>query len=1063
MSHWGCAPPVSNEIEIVVRVKDQAAAGMQAIRAEVKTEGEAAAAEADKAGSKIGENLVGGLTRDSQGRLRNAMGRFASDAEKEAAGLGGIKLPIEVPKDDFEAEFRKAMEEGEQVASRASAEMRRSFTAVESGSRSLRAAMADLEPAAHEAGAGLEGAGRMAEGAGRKAESSGGGFSMGAARMTAMIAAAITLAPALAALPAVAGAAATGVATMALGLGGVIKALHDYGAASTAGGQSGAQLAATAFSNAVAIKNAEQAITDAKKQAARSAEDSAEQIKNAQQGVVDAERQAATATQSSADQIAAAQRGVADAAYNLAQAEQRLQDAEKAELDAQKALTQAREDAANQLKDLNNAAADSHLAVERATLNVSKAQENLAKVLSSSLSTDDQKKDAQLALQEAQQGLIDAQQRSVEASQKADAANKSGVDGMQSVVAAQDAVTKSASGVQDAQHGVAQAQQAQADAQQALVRAQQSAADQQISSAQAIAKAQQSLVDAERTADRQRQDSMEAVAKAEQNLSDTYKQQQLAAAAAASAGGGAANKFAQDMANLTPAGQAFVKQLLSMKDGAKELSDTAQTAMLPGLTTMLKDSGPLLPIFNNAIRDMGGVIGGTAVKFGDLMKSPAFQGQLTQVLSDGSGLAQKLGDGLVGMVQGVMGAASKAGPVVGALGDGIKTLMTSGIPDFLNGLLVNAPGAGDAIQGIFGIVNGLLGPLGQLAGSLSGALGPALKDLVKPVSDLADKISKSLQPMMGPLSKALDAVAKVLSQVLVIIEPIIPLIAEDFTNALIILTPILDVLAKFLGANHGWLTKLFEIVHYLLDPMAALTKAFDYARDHMGQWRDFLKHLWSDVKQWFDDGVHGVAVAWGKIEDGAKSAWGLVHDYIVNPIEKASKAISDKFDTMVKTVKDLPGKFVGLGDHLWDWVGSGFKLVANGVISGFNWVIDQINNMTQSVSDVWSWAGIPSIDHISHLSKLASGGALGQGGLSAIIGERGGELMTLPDGTQVMPHANTQSQLAQGSGRGGATEVHLVWESHGADDELFTWIRRHIRIVAGNGPNSVQTALGQAF
>lgn len=1058
---------MGNTIEIAVKVKDQSAAGMQAIRAEVKAEGEAAAAEADKAGGKIGENLANGLTRDSQGRLRNAMGRFASDAEKEAAGLGGIKVPIEVPKGDFEAEFRKAMEEGEQVSAKASAEMRRSFTAVESGSRSLRAAMDDLEPTSRRAASGLEDAGNKADSAGKKAANSGSGFKWSAVGMAAMVTGAITLAPALAALPAIGGAVAVGAATMTLGFGGVIKALKDYGAQSVSSGQTGAQLAATAFSNAVAIKNAEQAITDAKKQQARGAQDSAEQIKNAEQGVADAERNAATATQSSADQIASAQRGVADAAYNLAQAEQRLQDAEKAELDAQKALTQAREDAANQLKDLNNAAADSHLAVERATLNVSKAQENLAKVLSSSLSTDGQKKDAQLALQEAQQGLIDAKQRDAEATQKATEANKAGVNGMQQVTQAQDAVSKASRGVQDAQHGVTQAQQAQTDAQTALARATQAAANQQITSAQAVAKAEQALADAQKSADRQKQDSTEAVAKAEQNLSDTIKQQQLAAAAAASAGGGAVNQFAKDMANLTPAAQAFVKQLLSMKSGAKELSDTAQTAMMPGLTQMLKDSAPLLPIFNGAVRDMGGAVGDTAVQFGNLMKTGAFQGDLTKVLGESSNLARSLGDGLVGMVQGVMGAAAKAGPVVDALGGGINTLMKSGIPDFLNGLLINAPGAGNAIQGVLGIVNGLMGPLGRLVGGLSGALGPALKDLIKPVSDFADKLEKALQPAMGPLSNALEALVKVLSQVLVIIEPIIPLIAQDFTNALIILAPVLEILAKLLGQNHGWLTRLFEIVHYLLDPMAALIKAFDFARDHMGQWRDFLSHLWSDVKRYFLDGVHAVegyfdsfikvaSAAWGHIEDGARYAWGLIHDYIVNPVKDAYGWISDRVGGMINIFKGVPDK-VG---HLWYGIFDGLKGAWREVIQFFK---DTWNNSIGGFGfSIPSW--VPGIGGESWTVPYfkAVGGPLGMGGLAAVIGEAGTELLNLPNGTQIMPHANTQAAMATGARRpGSAGPVQLEWVGP-AGDELFTLIKRWIRVNYGSGPDSVQRALGQA-
>lgn len=1046
---------MTNTIEITVKVRDQASAETAGIAEKIRSQVKAAQGGGGEIKVPV-EPDTAGFDEEVRAKTRRAK----PDA---------IKVPVKADAGDFETEFRKAMEEGEQSSAKASAEIRRSFTAIESGSRSLRAAMADLEPAARETGAGLEGAGRDADNAGKRAESSGAGFSAGAVRMTAMVGAAFALAPALAALPAAAGAAAAGVGAMALGLGGVIKALHDYGAASAGGGQSGAQLAATAFSNAVAIRNAEQAITDAKKQAARGAQDSAEQIENAQRGVVDAERQAAGAAQSSADQIASAQRGVADAAYNLAQAEQRLQDAEKSELDAQKALTQAREDAANQLKDLNNSSADSHLAVERATLNVSIAQENLAKTLGSSLSTDNQKKDAQLALAEAQQGLIDAQQRGVEASQKADAANKAGVDGMQGVVQAQDAVTKGAAGVKDAQHGVESATQAQADAQKTLTRAVQSAADQQVSSAESVAKAEQSLADAQKSAARQQQDSAEAVAKAEQNLSDTYKQQQLAAAAAASAGGGAADKFAQDMAALTPAGQAFVKQLLSMKDGAKQLSDTAQTAMLPGLTRMLKDAGPLLPIFNGAVRDMGGVIGGTAEQFGKLMQSPAFQGALTQVLKDGAGLAKDFGDGLVAATGGIMQAASHAGPIVSGLGDGIKTLLSSGLPDFFSGLTSNANGIGSLFQGILTLVSNLAGPLGTVSGAVATALAPAVQVLASP-----------------DVQRSLQSVAVSIGQILIVLSPVITMFAKGLAGALQAVAPLLASTAKFMQDNHRWVVPLAEALGVLAvafwglnaammaNPavriallIIGLVGALIYAWEHFSAFRDFIKQWWPELLAPFTFGVSLIIGHWNTIVDFTKklpgrlaAAGAAMWNWIGDRVGEASGFVSKKLDGFVTTVESLPGKLARAGAGMWDWVKREFLGAINGIAGLWN----QLRFSTPSFHIPIPFTDGINIDSISvgvpPIGPFKAVGGPISGGLSAVIGDGGWEPLRLPDGTTVVPHANAQSMLAEGAGsaRGGA--VQLEWVGP-AGDELFTMIKRWIRVNYGAGPNSVQTALGQ--
>ncbi|NUS54139.1 MAG: hypothetical protein HOV66_04650, partial [Streptomycetaceae bacterium] len=173
---------MANTIEITVKVRDQASAETAAIAEKIRTQMKAA-----QAGS--GEGVRVPVEPDMTGfdeEVRTKTRRTRPDP---------IKVPLEVPKEDFEAEFRKAMDEGEQVANRASSEMRRSFTAVESGSRSLRAAMQELEPATNSAGSGMENAGRRADEAGKKAEAAGSGFRFGSLGMAAMVTGALALAP----------------------------------------------------------------------------------------------------------------------------------------------------------------------------------------------------------------------------------------------------------------------------------------------------------------------------------------------------------------------------------------------------------------------------------------------------------------------------------------------------------------------------------------------------------------------------------------------------------------------------------------------------------------------------------------------------------------------------------------------------------------------------------------------------------------------------------------------------------------------------------------------------
>jgi hypothetical protein len=928
--------------------------------------------------------------------------------------------------EDFETQFRKAMDEGARVSEEADRAMRGSFTSVESGSRTLRAAMADLEP--------------PLDNAGKKASESSGGFSIAALKMTGMITAALALAPALAALPAVGAAITVGMGTMSLGLGGVVSALKDYGAQSTASGQSGAQLAQTAFSNALAIRNAEQAIADAKKQAARAA-------------------------QSSADQIYSAQERVAQATYGVQQAQKSLADAEQSATQAQRSLTQAYADATNQLVDLNNAAADSSIAVEQAELRLTEARQNLAQVTGSSLSTDDQKRQAQIDLMSATQGLKDAQQKQIESQQAADAANQTGVSGMQTVVSAQNAVQKANEGVANAQHGVASATLAQTDAQTALARAVQASAQQQADSAQAIAKA-------------------------EQNLSDTYEQQKLAAAAAASAGGGAADKFAADMAKLTPAGQAFVNQLLSMRSGLDQLKATAQTSMLPGLTAMLQSSGPLLPIFNKAIGDMGAIIGNTAKSFGALMQSPAFQGQLTKVLAEGSGLAGSFASGLSGMVSGITQAASKAGPIVAGIGNGIKLLMTSGIPDFLNGLVTNASQIGQGFQGVLTIVSNLAGPLGTVASAVGAALAPGIQVLASP-----------------QVQQALQSIATSIAQILIVLAPVVTMFAQGLAGALRIAAPLLQSVAKFMQDNNTWVVPLAKGIAaaavawwglnaaMAANPLvligtliAGLVIGLIYAWEHFKGFRDFMQAMWRDIKvgfdaflgfikQWWPEllapftlGLSMIIGHWNDIVDFVKKLPGRLAsaaehtwDWVTQTWDKyVAGPVSKNFDSFIGTVGGLPGRIARAGAGIWDWIKTEFL----GVINGIAGVWNQLRFSTPSFHIPIPFTDGINVDSVSvgvpPIGPFKAAGGPIRGGLSAVIGDRGWEPLRMPDGTVVIPHANARQAMADSAASAGGAQAHLEWVGP-EGDELFTMIKRWIRVRYGTDPNSVQKALGQSF
>jgi phage-related protein len=921
----GLAEEVKAEAEAIgetgeIKIPVEAELNAEPLRTRLRSIGQDVGADAEAAGAEIGDKLANGLWTDADGRLRNAQGRFASDAEKLAAGLDVVGKKSDETKQQLDG-----------------------FAGVIDRIRSM---FSDL----NQKMGGVSGA----------ASSVGGVFSALASTTGMMVGAVITLGPALAALPAAFGGLGSAVGALAGAFIPVIGALKDYGAQSSSAGQSSAQLALTAFSNAVAVRNAEQAIADAKVAAAQAAK-------------------------SSADQIVAAQQQVVSATYGVQQAEQSYTNSLYDEQQAQQAVTQARADATNQIADARNAAADADLAAQQAASNLTKAQTALTQAQDNGMTTPQQLADAKLALAQAEQGVTDAQQRSKEATEKANQAQQDGVDKAPAVLNAQHSAEMAAEQVAGAQHDVTQALQDQQNAQNSLAKADAAAAAQRIASAQ-------------------------QVQRAEQALSDLLTQQRLAAAAAASAGGGAVDKFAQDMAKLTQPGRDFVNELLSVKTQLGEISRTAQTTMLPGLTQMLKDSAPLLPIFNTSVGEAGRVIGGLGEQVGNLIKNPAFQSAIAGILHEGVGLLQQFGSGFADALNGIAEAGQAASPIVSAIGQGLHDILASGLPDFLNGLTINAGGAGEAIQAILDLVSNLLGPLGAIVGALSGALGPALKTIVPPLTEFVNKLLAALLPMMPSLTTALLALANVFNAVLQVLEPLLPIIAQGLTGALEILAPILNGIAGFLQDNVGWLKWVALALLGLISPVGLVIVAVGYLWDHLSDLKVFIGIMVAEVQRIFSEG-------WGFVKGVFDDFTGFIVRWwpeILAPFTGGISLIIGHWNDIVSFIGKLPGRLATAGAHLWDWVKTGlsdiagtvegiFKSTINTIIGGINWVIDKTNDVTHGLSDIWSWAGIPGIPNLGHISPwMADGGTATTSGV-AIVGEKGPELAFLNRGDTIMP------------------------------------------------------------
>lgn len=194
------------------------------------------------------------------------------------------------------------------------------------------------------------------------------------------------------------------------------------------------------------------------------------------------------------------------------------------------------------------------------------------------------------------------------------------------------------------------------------------------------------------------------------------------------------------------------------------------------------------------------------------------------------------------------------------------------------------------------------------------------------------------------------------------------------------------------------------------------------------------------------------SAAWGAIQGAVAKAfnwvkdnWPLILAIITGPVGLAVLAISKNKDKIVGFFKAIPGEiedaFKGLAGMIstpFTTAFSAVKSLWNSTVGGFGFTIPD-------------W--VPGVGGNSfHIPSMARGGI--HGGL-AIVGERGRELVRLPQGSTVVPNGTTEAMLAGGGG-GGRTVIELRSDGSRLADLLLELLRNAIRVQGGD----VQVVLG---
>lgn len=361
-------------------------------------------------------------------------------------------------------------------------------------------------------------------------------------------------------------------AISAQGLGDALKAYSteqkNSDKVSTAG-------ASSARSNAIAIRNAQQSIEDARRSAGRAAEDSQERIQNA--------------------------------------ARQEVQAAHDVVI-AQEAIARARKEATRALEDAQEKVRDFSLDLNGALLAERRAAEDLSKTMIDSAATDLDKAEAQQRLAEAVERVSDLNKEHNRNLIDLDQLQKQGVEGSDQVVSAKDQEAAAEERLKEAMHEADLAQRdaarSQEDAARNVSRAIQSLADiqaQQGAAAQAAAAKNDAFADAMAKIS----PAGQKVVRTLLSLKDNYDRLKSETQGSIFPG---LNRFLEALPDIEPAVTSGFKAIgKSISDVGDHAAETIKNPLFQGqLELALKNGAPVVKALGNSVIDLGADF----VKFG---------------------------------------------------------------------------------------------------------------------------------------------------------------------------------------------------------------------------------------------------------------------------------------------------------------------------------------------------------------------------------------------------------------------------------------------------------------
>lgn len=397
---------------------------------------------------------------------------------------------------------------------------------------------------------------------------------------------------------------------------------------------------------------------------------------------------------------------------------------------------------------------------------------------------------------------------------------------------------------------------------------------------------------------------------------------------------------------------------------------TSGGSAVASITMSLMGLNPVLKLAITAFRNFGPQIAGIFNQVGTAIEP--------LVATIGTAFGQLAATIIPMVVQ----AVSALLPVFMQVGSAILNIISTVLPVLISLFNQLVP----VVMQIVTMVAELFTQLAPLVATLVNSIVPVITTIVTVVMNLITSLMPSIiaiiqvimqviQALIPIITAIVTVVVEVIASVISAIQPIIAFIGMVITTIMAIITPIVTFIAGVISSIISFITPIISVVSNVFSTVFSIVSG-----------------IWRNIMQFISTIINSISSIISSLTGVVGSVFNAISSTVNGVMNGVSRTITGVFNAIKSSWNGLTafvsGVFNGVASAVQSLVGQ-VKGFVNGVIGGVNAAIGIINKIP----------GV-SIGAIPYLAK----GTKNFGGGAAVINEKGGELVVLPSGSQVIPH-----------------------------------------------------------